>query len=1242
MADRNFTRSFIISLILIPVVAAAGFFLNAYFFEYNESERVKSIQTLVFKAVDQAKEDIKKLSEVVSIQKKVKYFDFPTNSSFPTFVFKNDSLLFWSHIDVDPSSENLQFVDDSKLLTLKPGDFLAVQRYEKKTDGLVYRFLVLIPVYYRYSTPNKYLRPGANKELFGTNNFEPSEILSGTGKNIYSKNGTFLFSVQHIGKGREGEGKEPIYYFFIFLGLILIYVSVRFLIIKHSKSKWFLFLTTPVLLLLIRVLMLRYHIPFSLVDTDLFNPRFYASSDISPSLGDLLLNVLCVLIVTWIVAATPFRLFIYEQVGRLKKTFKITLSVLSVFLSCLMLIYMSDIFQNLFFNARRSLDITKSIDFDGVRVASLIVVFILCFIYFLSNHFLSRLFIRLNENIARASWMYFSGGVLLGFIVLWISGHREIILLPIGVLYFVSIIYFRISEGFYKLSYRTFLYFFTCAVVCAFVLAHATYDYNLSAEVNSKQRIAANLVSSNDVLAENLLHETSRKIQKEFKIDPFLSDKNSYAKLYDTLFAKYPGDYLKKYAIRFFLFDKLGKNLLPDSESTYSLDYKDLTDRYAVQKFKTDYPEIFFVNSGEQKERGTYFNFIPLSEGENEKGYLVVQLSLNGGTSESGYPGFFLNDDKEELTQKSDRIAYAFYENEKLIYSVGNYNYKKNFSKKNLKNPNLSENGIRRNGYHHLGVDQGEGYVVVVSSPVTSSLFIDSLSNFSFYFILIVVVTLLLTAIFLVFFRITNIEINFSAKIQIYLNLAFFLPLLTTSILILTIFSGLYKKELNETYSEKAARAGTGISVALERYLKHGISEEELQKRLSDVIFYTNADINVFATSGKLLVSGNPGVFDKGLRAKLIHPEAYRQIQQKGEQKIILRDKIGEFKYSTVYYGIYAPSDGRLLGILSIPFFESKTETDKRIIDTLVVIMNVFVIILIIFLGVSYLASKILTGPLQLITQKIKGTSFMSDTEPIVWTTDDEIGLLVSEYNRMLIKLRESRDALSKSEKESAWREMAKQVAHEIKNPLTPMKLKLQHLRRTLGDGDTENKRVQAIDSMLEQIETLSDIASSFSSFAAMPIPSKEATNLREVLQSTLRLYEHMENTSIEYREEPGEFWVLGDEKLLGRVISNLILNGIQAVPKVKKPHIVVRLFQKEERVIIEVRDNGSGIPTAIREKVFVPSFSTKFTGSGIGLAVVKKAIEQMDGRVWFETEENIGTSFFVELPLMTYVVPDA
>jgi len=414
------------------------------------------------------------------------------------------------------------------------------------------------------------------------------------------------------------------------------------------------------------------------------------------------------------------------------------------------------------------------------------------------------------------------------------------------------------------------------------------------------------------------------------------------------------------------------------------------------------------------------------------------------------------------------------------------------------------------------------------------------------------------------------------------------------------------------------------------------LDREDLSNKLSTIAKNANIDANLFNIRGKLIASSQPSIFDKNVISEYMNPKVLEYIREKGDSRRIMKEKIGDLPYNSAYIAIKSYQNGNLLGILDLPFFDSESIVERQQIDVLSNIINIFTLIFLVLLFLSYLASKWLTFPLQLITQRIKKTTLSAKNEPLDWNSEDEIGLLVGEYNRMLINLEISKKALARSEKESAWREMAQQVAHEIKNPLTPMKLTLQQLERSLKEhGKLASGSEKPIKTLLYQIENLSDIASSFSAFAKMPIPEMNRFELTGLLKRTFGLFKNPEKGKVIFQNYHRELFVIGDEQLMGRIISNIIINSIQSgkdgegVTVTGSVHV-----NRDSNVLIAIKDTGAGIPENIRDKIFLPNFSTKINGSGIGLSIAKHGIEHAGGKIWFETEMGTGTTFFIEFPL--------
>jgi nitrogen fixation/metabolism regulation signal transduction histidine kinase len=282
------------------------------------------------------------------------------------------------------------------------------------------------------------------------------------------------------------------------------------------------------------------------------------------------------------------------------------------------------------------------------------------------------------------------------------------------------------------------------------------------------------------------------------------------------------------------------------------------------------------------------------------------------------------------------------------------------------------------------------------------------------------------------------------------------------------------------------------------------------------------------------------------------------------------------------------------------------------------------------------LVSRNISFPLRLIQKQLAQTTIGKKNEPIDWNRNDEIGELVKAYNNMIDQLQESAEKLGRSEREGAWRDIARQIAHEIKNPLTPMKLSVQHLERAWNDQSPKLpetfKRVTK--TLIAQIDILSELATEFSSFAKMPAPEYEAIQLNEMIEQVLHLQgQSFEGKLIFNLEE--HITLYFDKGYLNRTLTNLVKNAIQAIPEDREGIIEVAVTVNDKNQLhLKVIDNGTGIPKAQQEKIFLPYFSTKVIGMGLGLPIVKSMIESGGGEIWFETEENIGTTFHILLPL--------
>ena len=298
---------------------------------------------------------------------------------------------------------------------------------------------------------------------------------------------------------------------------------------------------------------------------------------------------------------------------------------------------------------------------------------------------------------------------------------------------------------------------------------------------------------------------------------------------------------------------------------------------------------------------------------------------------------------------------------------------------------------------------------------------------------------------------------------------------------------------------------------------------------------------------------------------------------------------------------------------------------------------NLYVFLFLIILIISFTISNTFTEPLEIIRRHLHTTQLGQANKQIFWESTDEIGLLISEYNEMLFKLQKSAEALAISERESAWREMAKQVAHEIKNPLTPMKLNIQQLMRAWEDKapDLEERFKKITQILINRIDNLSQIATEFSAFARMPEAVHTDVIIENVIKEVTDLFIVTEDIEIKLHLSTSETKIYADPDQLIRLFNNLIKNAIQAVPTNQKGIIDISSVMNENQILVTVTDNGSGIEEKVQNKIFLPNFSTKSSGMGLGLAIVSRIVANANGKIWFETGEGKGTSFFLSFPVL-------
>ncbi len=348
----------------------------------------------------------------------------------------------------------------------------------------------------------------------------------------------------------------------------------------------------------------------------------------------------------------------------------------------------------------------------------------------------------------------------------------------------------------------------------------------------------------------------------------------------------------------------------------------------------------------------------------------------------------------------------------------------------------------------------------------------------------------------------------------------------------------------------------------------------------------------------------------------------------KSKKPFRLVEDVENSSYFKSSYNIVTNFDNQHLGIIYIPYFAEDTENKRELSNFLIGLGFVHGNMILVAFIIAYFISNFVTKSLDSIGATIKRTSLQNKNVKIdINNTPAEVVALIDSYNTMIDKLKDSAVKLAKSERETAWREMAKQVAHEIKNPLTPMRLTIQTFERRYSNGEkfTKERIKDFSDSLIQQIDTMSSIASAFSDFAAMPEPKKEKLNIVEVVELAIDIFE---KDKISFTSSSKIIEANFDRTQLIRVITNLLKNAFQAIPEGRTPDINLDVSEHHDLVKISISDNGYGISKSDMKKIFEPSFTTKTSGMGLGLSMIKNIINAYNGDITFTSKSNIGTTF--------------
>lgn len=1144
--------------------------------------------------------------------------------------FKKDQVLFWSSFKTFPS-EVVRLREGNSFHQFPNGWSEVI----KKSTG-DFTIVFLIEVKNQYKFTNKYLSNSFVPTLTDSKSLTLGTFNDTEVHGINDHNGNLLFVVKLV----------PGYVDTIFSNLELwLWIIGLFSFCLFVNSLCALLVRSG-RLLLGTLLITLFFVIFRLTDLEfgwfnhqfnsqLFDPKVYGESYLLPSLGDFLLNVISI---TWVVLFAYTYKDLYTLPERLKnsKVAGIALHLLLMFIFVGIGFLFDHIVYGLIINSKINFEITNIV---GLGWLSWVSIIILCLVWF-NAFILGYILMSLSKQLQVSNRQR-----LLIFIITALAFLFGYLSLGFAI-FFVTYCFFVFLLGWniYLQQARFYVYIYALMFFClAFISAIKYLEYNGKREQSMRLTIAQRLHYTDDpkvLMAIKTLEEgvTSDK----YIAERFVSIKEKQQSALDKYInQKFLDGYLTQFENTVLEYGK--QDSAADSLPNKLSYYRNLV-RSGSVKVST-----YFYRLNDPFGFENYFGIIPVFNQQQLIGTLLIELKSQQYNYYSKFPELLV----EGRTSREDSYkdySFAFYNNGKLFRQSGSYTYKLSASPYLRKlNPTYIND---EDGFNHLVYRPSASKLIIISKENIGA--VMHLATLSFFFLVFIIFS---ATLYILIWLVKNIDeswtgwFNINRSLMINANKILYKTRIQFSIILSVVatllivgwttyfyISAEYRKQQDELMRERIRK----IQISFEKQIADmGLPEVNNQ---SVVEFNQFADmnaayLNLFNVKGDLLFSSLPNIYENGLIGEKMASNAYIYLHELQRSEFLNpSERIGDFTYSSAYAPI-RDHQNRTVAYIGLPNYGNESDYQGKISLFVNTLINIYALVFVaIGILAVFLANQI-TNPLTFIQESIRKTKLGQINKPIIWSRHDEIGALIKEYNKMIAALEESARKLARSEREHAWREMAKQIAHEIKNPLTPLKLGVQLLERSWKEQDPNfDKKFDRFNkSFIEQIDSLSTIASEFSNFAKMPDTKLEKLQVLPIIEESKRMYGNAGNTEIMIDSQmERDVLIWGDKGQLSRSFNNLFKNAIEAAAS-NAVHclIYVKIFIEANDLVIEVSDNAKGIDLALQDRIFVPSFTTTSSGTGLGLAFVKQAVENAGGSVTFSSVINEGTTFYLRFPVV-------
>jgi two-component system nitrogen regulation sensor histidine kinase NtrY len=1144
--------------------------------------------------------------------------------------FKKNELLFWSTFKAFPAE--VATLPEGNSFYQFPNGWAEV--IKKRMGDFIIVFLIEVKNQYKFT--NKFLNNSIVPTLSSDNSLTLASFNDNDVYGIKDLKGKLLFEVK-LAPGYVDSIYSNLEIWLWVVGLFsfcLFFNSICSLMVRSGK----LLLATGMITLFFVVIRLT-DLEFGWFNHQftfqLFDPKVYGESYLLPSLGDFLLNVISI---TWII------LFIYTYKDKYQLPYWLRMNKLAgIFMHFLVLLIFASvallfdhIFYGLIINSKINFDITNIINLGWISWIGITILCLVWFNAFLLGCILMTLTKQLKVNNKERLWIFII--TFAAYLLYKVNYEFNFFFIT------YSLFIFLLGWNIYLQQTKFYVYIYALMFFClAFISASKYLEYNDYREQTMRYTIAQKLHYTDDPKISSSI----KTLEQGITTDPFISksfiaiNEKQQSTLDQYINKKFLEGYLSQFenAILEYGNDSTATDTLPNKLSYY----KNLVKSGSVKV------STFFYRLNDTFGFENYFGIIPIFDKERLIGTLVIELESQQYNYNSKFPELLLEGRTSKDENYSD-YSFAFYNNGKLIKQAGTYTYKLSSADfEGNKNPQYVNDNLN---FNHLIYSPGSSKLIIISKAKVGA--VMRLATLSFFFLVFILFS---AALYILIWLVKNIDeswsgwfninrslminankILYKTRIQLSIILSVVATLLIVGWTTYFYISAEYRNQQDELMRERIRK----IQISFEKQIaEDGLPEVNNE---SVVNFSQFADVNasylnLFNVKGDLLLSSLPNIYENGLIGEKMASNAYIYLHDLQRSEYLNpTEKIGDFTYSSAYAPI-RNTQNKTVAYIGLPNYGNESDYQSKIGLFVNTLINIYALVFVaIGILAVFLANQI-TNPLTFIQESIRKTKLGQTNKPIIWARHDEIGALIKEYNKMIAALEESARKLARSEREHAWREMAKQIAHEIKNPLTPLKLGVQLLEKSWKENDPNfDKKFERFNkSFIEQIDSLSTIASEFSNFAKMPDTKLEKLQVLPIIEESRRLYGHADNTEIIIENlDSNDSWVWGDKDQLVRTFNNLFKNSIEAA-KNRTDHclISVKIDTEEGQLVIEVADNAKGIDLALQDRIFVPNFTTKSSGTGLGLAFVKQAVENAGGSVHFNSITDEGTTFYLRFPIV-------